>query len=146
MRIPSFPWCLGWLAAAMSIALTTQAVWAAASTTPTLRVFTDHAHPVTHAVAGQVIWLDAPTELQARLTSDLPKEASAAAAEFGRRLQSHPEFQRQLAAAYEGVVSAWNLGLAEVPAVVVDNRYVVYGEPDVARAVAAVTAYRSTHP
>ncbi|WP_175927468.1 TIGR03757 family integrating conjugative element protein [Burkholderia cepacia] len=130
----------------MSIALTTQAVWAAASTTPTLLVFTDRAHPVTHAVAGQVIWLDAPTELQARLTSQLPKQASAATAEFGRRLLRHPEFQRELATAYQGVVNAWNLGVAAVPAVVVDNRYVVYGEPDVARAVADVAAYRSIHP
>jgi len=30
--------------------------------------------------------------------------------------------------------------------VVVDRRYVVYGEPDVSRAIARINAYRSTHP
>jgi len=35
---------------------------------------------------------------------------------------------------------------AKIPAVVVDRRYVVYGEPDVPRAVARIDAYRSTQP
>ena len=38
------------------------------------------------------------------------------------------------------------LGIAKIPAVVVDRRYVVYGEPDVSRAVARINAYRSTQP
>jgi len=39
---------------------------------------------------------------------------------------------------------AW--GIAAIPAVVVDRRYVVYGEPDVARAVARIDAHRSARP
>ena len=38
--------------------------------------------------------------------------------------------QRRIGSAYQGVADAWGLGLAKVPAVVVDRRYVVYGEPD----------------
>ena len=48
--------------------------------------------------------------------------------------------------AYQGVADAWGLGIAKIPAVVVDRRYVVYGEPDVSRAVARINAYRSTQP
>ena len=48
--------------------------------------------------------------------------------------------------AYQGVADAWGLGIAKIPAVVVDRRYVVYGEPDVPRAVARINAYRSTQP
>ncbi|NQB78478.1 DUF1525 domain-containing protein, partial [Pseudomonas aeruginosa] len=35
---------------------------------------------------------------------------------------------------------------AKIPAVVVDRRYVVYGEPDVSRAVARINAYQSAQP
>jgi len=38
------------------------------------------------------------------------------------------------------------LGLAKVPAVVVDRRYVVYGETDVARAVARIESHRRAQP
>jgi len=48
--------------------------------------------------------------------------------------------------AYQGVADAWGLGIVKIPAVVVDRRYVVYGEPDVARAVARIDAYRSARP
>ena len=54
--------------------------------------------------------------------------------------------QRRIGHAYQGVADAWGLGIAKIPAVVVDRRYVVYGEPDVSRAVARINAYRSTQP
>lgn len=54
--------------------------------------------------------------------------------------------QRRIGHAYQGVADAWGLGIAKIPAVVVDRRYVVYGEPDVPRAVARINAYRSTQP
>lgn len=54
--------------------------------------------------------------------------------------------QRRIGSAYQGVADAWGLGLAKVPAVVVDRRYVVYGEPDVARAVARIESHRRAQP
>ena len=54
--------------------------------------------------------------------------------------------KRRIGHAYQGVADAWGLGITKIPAVVVDHRYVVYGEPDVARAVARINAYRSTQP
>jgi integrating conjugative element protein (TIGR03757 family) len=44
------------------------------------------------------------------------------------------------------VADAWGLGVAKVPAVVVDRRYVVYGQPDAARALARIEQYRRTQP
>ena len=54
--------------------------------------------------------------------------------------------QRRIGPAAQGGAVAWGLGIAKIPAVVVDRRYVVYGEPDVPRAVARINAYRSTQP
>jgi integrating conjugative element protein (TIGR03757 family) len=45
-----------------------------------------------------------------------------------------------------GVADAWSLGITTIPAVVVDQRYVVYGEPDVARAVARIEQHRRAQP
>jgi integrating conjugative element protein (TIGR03757 family) len=50
--------------------------------------------------------------------------------------------QRELATAWQGIADAWSLGITTLPAVVVDRRYIVYGEPDVAKAVARIEAYR----
>lgn len=46
---------------------------------------------------------------------------------------------------YQGIVEAWILGITKIPAVVVDRRYVVYGQRDVNRAVALIEEYRSAH-
>lgn len=54
--------------------------------------------------------------------------------------------QRSLASAYQGVADAWGLGVAKVPAVVVDRRYVIYGEPDVALALSRIARYRREQP
>ncbi|ECM6389562.1 DUF1525 domain-containing protein [Salmonella enterica subsp. enterica serovar Typhi] len=37
---------------------------------------------------------------------------------------------------YRGMIEAWQLGLLKYPAVVFDNRDVVYGTVDISRAVA----------
>jgi integrating conjugative element protein (TIGR03757 family) len=40
---------------------------------------------------------------------------------------------------------AWRLGVTKIPAVV-DGRYVIYGEPDVAKATARIAAFRNRKP
>ena len=108
-----------------------------------IRVFTDRQHPVTSPTGVQVVELDLPARLEANLTVQLPTDQGRSAAIVRQRLaQGGAAFQRRLATAYQGVVEAWQLGVTHLPAVVVDQRYVVYGEPDVARAVARVDAYR----
>lgn len=97
-------------------------------------VYTDHAHPPAGVTGDtRVVWLDAPEQLQqslfGSLTSD-PKDAE-------RRAQAvihsagWQQKQAELAQAYRGLLKAWQLGLEKYPAVVSDDRYVVYGTADV---------------
>ena len=44
------------------------------------------------------------------------------------------------------MTDAWSLGVTKIPAVVVDRRYVVYGETDVSRALARIEEYRRAQP
>ncbi|MBH9411756.1 TIGR03757 family integrating conjugative element protein [Pseudomonas aeruginosa] len=110
-------------------------------------VVTDSRHPVQAPAGGQVIELDQATRIAVELAAHLPADPQPAAARVRPRLHDGGEaLQRRIGHAYQGVADAWGLGIAKIPAVVVDRRYVVYGEPDVPRAVARITAYRSTQP
>ncbi len=107
-------------------------------------MFTDAQHPVTNATGARVVLLDAPDRLTSALGAGLPADPAGAAAIVRQRLsQGGAGVQKGLATAYQGVAEAWATGVAGIPAVVVDGRYVVYGEPDVARAIARIAAYRS---
>lgn len=108
-------------------------------------IVTDQQHPVRGLAHARVIELDAPTQIEATLSQGLPANPSEAAAEVRERLESSAVTQ-QLTAAYQGVTDAWRIGVTKIPAVVVDQRYVVYGDPDVAHAVARIQAYREAHP
>ncbi|WP_409995143.1 TIGR03757 family integrating conjugative element protein [Pseudomonas aeruginosa] len=109
--------------------------------------FTDAQHPVSNAGGARVVLLDAPTGLEASLGAQLPVDPAQAEAIVRQRLaQGGSGLQQQLAAAYQGVADAWGLGIATIPAVVVDRRFVIYGDPDVAHAVASINTYRSARP
>lgn len=110
-------------------------------------VFTDRSIMLTSADNANVVHLDAAQEIEAGLAADLPADPHRAQAIVqGRLQQGGSQLQRDLASAYQGVTDAWSLSVSTVPAVVVDRRYVIYGEPDVARAVARIEAYRSAQP
>ncbi|UVO16346.1 MULTISPECIES: TIGR03757 family integrating conjugative element protein [Pseudomonadaceae] len=110
-------------------------------------VVTDSRHPVQAASGTRLIELDHPARLQAELGAHLPADPSRGAALVQQRLKSGGlELQQRLGEAYQGVVDAWSLGVTTIPAVIVDHRYVVYGEPDVAKAVALIEAHRRAQP
>lgn len=109
-------------------------------------VVTDRQHPVTHTDGARVIELDAPASFDARLSRHLPSDPKRAASIVRQRLKARGNvLQHRLTTAYQGVTDAWSLGVAQVPAVIVDGRYVVYGVPDVDRAMALIEMYRKTH-
>lgn len=130
-----------WLAAGIAIlALATRAaaaeVW----------VVTDSHHSVLGQADRHVI-LDAAAVLEADLAANLPSDSERASAIVQQRLkQGGTDLQRRIGTAYQGIADAWSLGVIKVPAIVVDRRYVVYGETDVARAVARIDQYRRTQP
>ena len=110
-------------------------------------VVTDSHHPVKTMGGERLIELDAAPRIEAELSAELPADPKQATAIVKRRLGSGgADLQRRIASAYQGVTDAWSLGITSIPAVVVDLRYVVYGEPDVARAVARIEQHRRTEP
>ena len=99
-------------------------------------VVTDQAHPITSPSPARIIILDQQQHLESELSRALPTAPHQAAAIIQSRLNtaSGKRIQTDLAKAQQDLTDAWSL----VPAVVVDRRYVVYGEPDVAKALVLI--------
>lgn len=137
-------WRILYLAAAL---LASQAAFSSTAFAADVLVVTDSRHPVKTMGGERLIELDEAPRIEAELSAELPAYPQQATAVVKRRLsQGGADLQRRIASAYQGVVDAWSLGITTIPAVVVDQRYVVYGEPDVARAVARVEQHRRTEP
>lgn len=110
-------------------------------------VVTDSHHPVQPIASAKLIELDLPARIEADLAADLPADPATAAALVKQRLrEGGAALQRKITAAYQNLTDAWGLGIAKIPAVVVDRRYVVYGDTDVTRAVARIENYRRERP
>ncbi|ATE58728.1 TIGR03757 family integrating conjugative element protein [Thauera sinica] len=110
-------------------------------------VITDRRHPVQAPAEARVIELDLPARIEAELSADLPDDAPRGTALVRQRLaEGGTALQQRIGAAYQGVVDAWSMGVTTIPTVVVDRRYVVYGEPDAAKAIALIEAHRRTLP
>ncbi|MBL5862132.1 TIGR03757 family integrating conjugative element protein [Serratia fonticola] len=106
-------------------------------------VITDSHHPMKNATNFRLIELDAPVRIEAELSAQLPSDQAQATAMVRQRLNAGGlSLQKRMATAYQGVTDAWSLGVSKVPAVVVDQRYVIYGEQDVAQALALIKQYR----
>ena len=108
-------------------------------------VFTDTANPVTAPATARVILLDQQHHLETELSRALPSDPQQAAAIIHARLNSPSgkRLQSDLAKAQQALTDAWIMGIEKIPAVVVDRRYVVYGEPDVAKALELINRARS---
>ncbi|WP_434986913.1 TIGR03757 family integrating conjugative element protein [Vreelandella zhaodongensis] len=117
---------------------------AAADEGQSVEVFTTAGEPVVNVPDGvPVIELDAPARLDAELSQELPADIDEAHSEMQSRMQS-PEWRGKLQLygdLYTGVARAWMLRVEKVPAVVVSSRYVIYGETDVAAAIARINDY-----
>ncbi|KGE52282.1 hypothetical protein GW15_0210125 [Xanthomonas axonopodis pv. vasculorum] len=110
-----------------------------------VRVFTDSAHPVSAPADVVVTEMDAPARLTAVLGKDLPSDPIQAEGIMRRRLANDAE-QARIAQAYQGVADAYSAGIAKLPAVLVDGRYVVYGESQVSNALTRIATYRKAQP
>ncbi|KLR57356.1 TIGR03757 family integrating conjugative element protein [Diaphorobacter sp. J5-51] len=145
----SFPrFAPSWRALGLAVALPVSlGVFSPATFAADVLVITDSRHPVKTMGGERLIELDEAHRIEAELSAELPAEPEQATAIVKRRLNSGgTDLQRRIASAYQGVTDAWSLGITSVPAVVVDQRYVVYGEPDVARAVARIEQHWRAQP
>jgi integrating conjugative element protein (TIGR03757 family) len=111
-------------------------------------VITDSKQPLQGTYKpARVIELDAARRIQAELSVNLPADPQQAAAIVGQRLKDGgSRLQQRMQAAYQGVADAWSMGITTIPAVVVDRRYVIYGEANIDRAMARIAQYRKEHP
>lgn len=109
-----------------------------------VQIFTDRSHPVSNVAGHQITYLDESRALLASLTARLPKSPQHAPQAF-QQLMATPEGQQlnaKLVKAQQGTTRAWELGVSKLPAVVVDQRYVVYGEANVQRALQLIEQAR----
>src|SRR3546814_17472926 len=91
--------------------------------------------------------------IEAELSADLPSDSRQAAELVQHRLkEGGPLLQQRLAGAYQGVTDDWSLGITTIPAIVVDQRYVIYGDTNLEQALTHVEKYsqeneiNDTHP
>jgi len=107
-------------------------------------VFTDTQHTVYHTPPNaKIIYLDKAQRLENDISEGLPVNTAQAAAVAKQRLANR-QFQQELAHAYQGIVNAYALGVIKIPAVVVANRYVIYGQPDIQQALNDIRQYMET--
>ncbi|EBZ4144324.1 TIGR03757 family integrating conjugative element protein [Salmonella enterica subsp. enterica serovar Kottbus] len=102
-------------------------------------VYTDKLHPpVGMTPAIRVVYLDASERWQQQQFGELSSDPEQAVRQ-AQSLLSSPDWKRRQKALiehYRELIEAWQLGLSKYPAVVFDNRDVVYGTADIPRAVA----------
>ena len=102
-------------------------------------VYTDQHHPPSGVTPDvRIVYLDAPERWQQQQFGELSSDPRLAARQVQQVLNSTdwPHRQKELAEHYQGMLEAYQLGLAKYPAVVFDNRDVVYGTVDVPEAIA----------
>lgn len=102
-------------------------------------VYTDSQHlPENRPPDVVVVLLDEPERLQLKMFGQLSADPEQAKMQ-AKQVMSSPRWQQkqqQLVTAYRQMVHARELGIRKVPAVVFDDRDVVYGTADVAQAQA----------
>ena len=148
MPASHFRFAPGWRTLGLAFALSALlAAFSPATFAADVVVVTDSRHPVKTTGGERLIDLREASRIEAELSAQLPTDPESAAALVKRRLnQGGTDLQRRIASAHQGITDAWSLGVTSLPAVVVDRRYVVYGEPDVARAVARIAQHRKAQP
>ncbi|MCC8368208.1 TIGR03757 family integrating conjugative element protein [Xenorhabdus sp. PB61.4] len=110
--------------------------WSGAGSAGTV-VYTDRQHPPVNLTPdSHIVWLDAAEQQQRQVFDQLSVDPQQATKQAQAILQSSHWHQQeqQLIKAYRAVVQAWQSGVQKYPAVVFDDREVVYGTADVAKA------------
>lgn len=94
-----------------------------------------------------IIHLDKPQLIEEQMSLDLPGNPQEAEHLIRTRMQSAEwqQLQQDLQRSSEGVAKARALGINKLPAVTVDDRYVVYGIADVAQALEMIRAGGAKH-
>lgn len=131
----------------IALAATLGAISIVPASADEVAVYTIRSISVSAPPGAIIIHIDSVEVIEEQLSTNLSDDpARAVAVARQRLLDGGKSLQHDLASAFEDVAEAWSLGITTLPAVVVDRRYVVYGEPDIARALATVEAFRRAQP
>lgn len=109
---------------------------------------TNTANPLQNIPDGaRVINLDESIELYQRLSDNLPNDPQRAEQLVRSRLTTlGSAYQQNIQRALQDALDAYQLGIKKIPAVIQDNRYVVYGESDVSVALQLIEQGGSYEP
>ena len=88
--------------------------------------------------------LGAPQRFEDRLSAGLPDDPAQAQRLLEERIRAE-DLEAQVLAAFGGLLRAARLGLDRLPAVVFDDRAIVYGVLDLPAALAEYTRWRDGH-
>lgn len=119
-------------------------VFSGASAAQTV-IYTTARYPMVHPQPGVVVQtLEDVNEREQALFPALSPNPQQAEQQARLRMQQ-PDWKAQearLTRAYQALMDAYTLGIKKIPAVVFDDRYVVYGTTDVALAQQTLDAWR----
>lgn len=110
------------------------------NTYASVTIVTDSLHPLRNIPnEARIIVLDDSIKLHASLSDNLPNDPIEAEQVVKARLTAlGNSYQQNMKQALEDALAAYQLGVIKIPAVIQDNRYVVYGESDVLAALALI--------
>ncbi|OCG77731.1 integrating conjugative element protein [Gilliamella sp. Nev6-6] len=100
-------------------------------------IVTDSVHPL-HNIPdnAKIIMLDDSIKLHASLSDNLPNDPVQAEQLVKERLTTlGSSYQKNMKQTLQDALAAYQLGVIKIPAVIQDNRYVVYGKSDVSIAL-----------
>lgn len=111
-------------------------------------VITDQRYPVVNVPDhARIIELDAAEQYQKEISQNLPNDPEQAAQIVQKRVEEGGQMmQNTMREVLQGAVDAWSMGVTKIPAVIVDQRYVVYGQADVELALQKINTYKEKRP
>lgn len=111
-------------------------------------IVTDSAHPLQNIPENaRVIYLDDSIKLHLALSDNLPNDPIQAEQLVKSRITAlGNSFQQKLQQALQDALMAYQLGITKIPAVIQGNRYVVYGESDVLKALQLIAERGQDEP
>ncbi|WP_267443772.1 TIGR03757 family integrating conjugative element protein [Erwinia psidii] len=112
-------------------------------------IYTTKFHPVAEPEPGVIVQvLEDVQRLEPSLFPSLSSEPTQAQRQAELRMR-RPDWKAQearLIRAYQALTDAYMLGIKKVPAVVFDDRYVIYGTTDVRLAEQKLNAWQEQQP
>lgn len=111
-------------------------------------IYTDHENPPSRSDSIndiQVVWLDAPDTFSENWFNAMNISVNTSNSSLITELLQSTEWrekEKEMVIAYQGIIRAWELGIKKYPAVVIDDRYVVYGSTDATHAQTLIDTYR----